>query len=142
MLFAIATDVLALLSCVFAFVKGGRAERVGAAIIFANLIAYVIAETQFHLQVVNLVIDALTAAALLAVALRYASFWQGAVMVLYAAQFSLHAYYYVTERPRDLLHSVVNNTIFFVICGCLIIGTAVTWRRRVKTAEIAPQPAP
>ena len=141
MLLTIATDVLGTLSCLFAFIKGGRAERVGAAIIFANLIAYIVAETQFHLQVVNLSIDALTAATLLVVALRYASFWQGAVMVLYALQFSLHAFYYVVERPRDLLHSVVNNTIFIAICACLIVGTAVTWRRRVRAGEAA-QAAP
>ena len=134
MLFAIAADIVGTLACLFAFIKGGRAERVGAAIILANVLAYIVIETQFHVQLLNLIIDALTAIALLAVALRYANFWQGAVMLLYAMQFSLHAFYFVTERPRDPLHSVVNNSIFFAISACLAMGTALAMRRRGREA--------
>lgn len=137
MLFAIATDIMATLTCLFAFWQGGRAERFGAAIIFGNLVTYIVNETMFHGQVIALVIDGLTAVSLLMVAVIFASFWLGAVMLLYAMQFSLHAFYFVTERPRDLLHSVVNNTIFFAVCGCLIIGTALVWRRRVVSARAA-----
>ena len=109
--------------------KGGWAERIGAAIILANTLAYVVNETRFHSPIASLVIDALTALAFLGVALRYASFWQGAVMLLYAMQFGLHAYYFVLERPvRDtLLHAVVNNTIFFAILACLTSGMAARW---------------
>ena len=140
MLFAIATDVLATLTCLFAFWKGGRAERFGAAIILGNLVTYIVNETFLwgHLQgqqIISLVIDGVTAVSLLAVALIFASFWLGAVMLLYALQFSLHAFYFVTDRPRDTLHSIVNNTIFFAVCGCLIAGTALVWRRRRRTVD-------
>ncbi|THD66195.1 hypothetical protein [Phenylobacterium sp.] len=129
MLSAALTDLFAVFACVFAFTKGGRAERIGAAIILANTLAYIVNETRFQDQLANLVIDALTALAFLGVAVRYASFWQGAVMLLYAMQFSLHAYYFVLERPRDMLHVIVNDVVFFAILGCLTIGTALAWRR-------------
>src|ERR1700761_8345861 len=131
MLSAVIEDALGLLACLFAFAKGGRAERIGAAIILLNILAYAVNETQIHYPLWNLVIDAVTALALLAVAVRYASFWQGAVMLLYALQFSLHAFYFVTERPRDTFHVIVNNAIFFAVCACLILGTALAWRRRL-----------
>ena len=130
MLFAVAADLVGTLACLFAFVKGGRAERVGAAIILVNVLAYIVNETQFHNPLANLVIDAVTALALLVVAVSYASFWQGAVMLLYAMQFSLHAFYFVTERPLDMLHAVVNNVIFFAISACLAMGTGLAMRRR------------
>jgi hypothetical protein len=131
MLSAIAADILGLLTCLFAFWKGGTAERIGAAIILLNIVTYIPNETLFHYPMWNLVIDAVTALALLAVAVRYASFWQGAVMLLYALQFSLHAFYFVGERPRDTFHVIVNNAIFFAVCACLIAGTALAWRKRV-----------
>jgi len=134
MLFATAADILGILACLFAFVKGGRPERIGAAIILANVLAYILNETRLHGQLAYLIIDALTALALLAVAIRYASFWQGAVMLLYAMQFSLHAFYFVTERPRDTLHAVVNNAIFFAVSACLIAGTALAWSRQHRAA--------
>ena len=135
MLFAIAADVIGTLACLFALMKGERAERIGAAIIYANILAYIANGTLFHgNQVAALVIDGVTAASLLVMAVMFASLWLGGVMLLYALQFSLHAFYFVTERPRDLLHSVVNNTIFFAVSACLIIGTALVWQRRVKAA--------
>ncbi|HEX5263670.1 MAG TPA: hypothetical protein VFW13_09095 [Phenylobacterium sp.] len=122
--------VFGLLSCVFAFARGGAAERMGAGIILANIVAYMINEAHFQNQVVSLVIDGLTALSLLAVAVSFASFWLGAVMLLYALQFTMHAFYFVQERPRDLLHFVVNNVIFFATSLSLIIGTFLAWRRR------------
>ncbi|MBS0361064.1 MAG: hypothetical protein JSR98_06765 [Proteobacteria bacterium] len=147
MLFAIATDVLGTLACLFALWKGGRSERIGAAIIWANIIAYVVNETLLwgHLQaqqVTSLVIDGVTAAALLAVALIFASFWLGAVMLFYALQFSLHAFYFVTERPRDTLHAILNNIIFFAVIFCLLAGALLAWRRRVVNSGAAATETP
>jgi hypothetical protein len=51
-------------------------------------------------------------------------------MLLYALQFALHAFYSVTQRPRDLPHAVINNLDFFAVSLCLVIGTAVSSRRR------------
>lgn len=124
--------VFSLLVCLFAILKGGSAERMGAFTILANMLAGVAIEAANLPQVAVLVDDAVTAGLLLAIAVRYASFWLGAVMLLYALQFTLHAYYFVLERPRDLLHIVINNLDFFAVILCLAAGTAVAERRRRK----------
>jgi hypothetical protein len=126
-----------LLVCLLAILKGGSAERVGAIVILANLIVGVGVEAMARSQIAVLIVDALTAAVLLAVAVRYASFWLGAVMLLYALQFALHAYYFVLERPRDFLHVVLNNIDFFAVIVCLAAGTVVAWRRRRQAAAPA-----
>lgn len=124
-----------LVACLFAFAKGGQGEQIGAGVILANLFAMMISNQVLGKnQIVVLGIDALTAFALLAVTLRYASLWLGGVMLLYALQFTLHAFYFVSERPRDRLHVVANNVDFFAVSLCLVIGTAVAWRRSRRTA--------
>lgn len=136
--YAVAIAILAfsLLTCVFAFVKGAAQERIGAAIILANLAATAVNENFIHDQRVLLTIDALTAIALLPLTLRYASVWLGAVMLLYGLQFALHAYYFVLERPKDLLHVAINNSNFLAISICLAVGTILAWRRR-RSAGVA-----
>jgi hypothetical protein len=143
MLFAISYILIlfVLITCLFAFVKGGTAERVGAAVILANLVAGVVNEAQLHDQLITLVIDGLTALALLVVAVRYASFWLGGVMLLYALQFGLDAYYLVLEQPRDNLHVILNNVDFFAVSLCLSTGTAMAWRRRVRLNNTQDAPA-
>jgi hypothetical protein len=131
----------------FAFVKGGPPERLGAAVILANLLlAFAMQMAPFSkdtLQGAQLLDDGLTALCLLILVLRFTSLWLGAVMILYAIQFSLHAFYLVTDRaPGDLLHAVVNNLTFSGVIWALIIGTAVSWRRRVMSARLAPKAAP
>jgi hypothetical protein len=78
---------------------------------------------------------------LLGVTLRYAAPWMGAVMLFYAAQFALHSYYLVMQLPNDFWHALINNVNFSGTTLCLIIGTAVTWRRRVRQARAAGRPA-
>jgi hypothetical protein len=129
----IALIAFSVLSCVFAFLRGAAPERIGAGVIFANLLLslggqMIVSQSTF--LVAQLTLDAVTALALLVLAVRYASLWLGAVMLLYALQFALHAFYSVTQRPRDLPHAVINNLDFFAISLCLVIGTAVSSRRR------------
>jgi hypothetical protein len=126
-----------LFACVFAFVKGGPAERIGAVVILANLAFTLANEYLQQNQIVMLSVDGLTALVLLGIALRYASFWLGTVMLLYAFQFGLHAFYFVSERPRDLFHVVANNVNFLAISLSLVIGTAMAWRQRRKTLSRA-----
>lgn len=121
-----------LAACVFAFLKGGRAERLGAAVILANMLLALIGE-HFFPKSILLWLDAATATAMLLIAVRYASPWLGGVMLLYAIQFALHAYYFVAQKPRDTFHVTVNNLDFLAISLCLVIGAAVSWRQRVRT---------
>jgi hypothetical protein len=133
--------LLILTVCLFAFAKGGAAERIGAAIILADLIIGMIGQHFSQNQIFVLLRDGLTAIALLIIVLRYASWWLGGVMLLYALQFSLQAYYFVLERPRDDLLVIVNNADFLAVGLCLGAGTVAAWlRRRASTA--APLTAP
>jgi hypothetical protein len=120
-------------ACLLAFARGGTPERLGAAAILLNLFAGMANETHGQGQVVGLAIDAVTALALLPVALRYPRAWLGVVMILYALQFSLHAWYAVLNKPRDLLHVQLNNINFVLISACLAVGAATAWRRRRRT---------
>jgi len=119
----------------FAAWKGGAAERLAAGVVVANmalglLLHRLLPDFEGMLRFAN---DGLAAVALLAVTLRYGAPWMGGVMLFYAAQFSLHSYYMVTSRPEaDYLHALINNINFGAITWCLIIGSAVAWRRRVR----------
>jgi len=124
--------------------KGGPAERLGGAVVGANVVLSIISGLVLPLSaqsLARLTLDGLTALCLLVIAVRYASFWLGGVMLLYAAQFSLHAFYMVTSRPIDLLHIKINNVNFLLISICLAVGTGVAWwqrTRRVGTATKSP----
>jgi hypothetical protein len=130
--------VFSFLACLFAFVKGGTPERIGAAVILANLIAGAANEVLLQDQRIILGIDGVTALVLLVMAVRYASLWLGGVMLLYGLQFGLHAVYFVLERPRDSLHVAINNADFLAVGLCLAGGTAMAWmrRRQLKAAEV------
>lgn len=132
--FTIATALLAsrVAACLLAFMLGGAAERWGAAAIFLNLLAGLANEVAFKDQVIALVIDAVTAAAFLPIAMRYLSGWLGAVMILYGLEFALHAGYAVLDRPRDLLHARLNNLDCLAISLCLVAGTVFAWRHRQR----------
>lgn len=130
-------SLLVLAGCLFSLWKGGLAERVGGGVVLATLLMTILATTFLPAgaqPIAELVIDGLAALALLAVVLIYSSLWLGGAMLLYAAQFSLYAFYFVTERPNDRLHAVVNNADCMGITFFLVIGTAMAWRARARTA--------
>jgi len=136
LLFAIA------LCAAFAAWKGDPPERWGA---FANLTVAVVDFALSRLLPTSayasatLVVDLLTATIFLVLALRYASLWLGVAMLLLAAQFSLHAFYFVTERPADLLWATVNNTVSWGVVWVIVVGVAMSWRRRTRAAaELLP----
>jgi superoxide dismutase len=131
-------NAFAILGALFALWKGSAAERIAAVIVIANA---VLGEGSHWLlpnneDVIRLLNDGLTALALLVVTVRYAALWMGGVMLFFAAQFSLHAYYLVMERPSsDYLHALINNIDFSGITWCLVIGTIVAWRARLRRAR-------
>jgi hypothetical protein len=127
-------SAIGLAICLFALWKGGGPERYGAGlivgvVILQRIVAALAPPSAF--PIIQLVGDALTAVGLLVIALAYASLWIGGAMLLYAAQFTLHSFYFVTERPNDRFHAVANNLDFIGIILCLAIGTLVAWRQRV-----------
>lgn len=123
--------VAIVLVTVFAWLKGGQAERVGAS---ANLLAAVVVFVLIRVVEVSgvgtglLLVDGLLGLVFLGLAVRYTSLWLGAAMLLQAAQFSLHAYYLVVGRQVDLLFAVVNNVVSWGVLLGILVGTIVTWR--------------
>ena len=117
--------------------RGGNPERFGAVLMVAAAVAVPIVhrvQSASGSSVALLVIDAAMAVGFLALAIRYASLWLGAAMLLQAMQFSLHAFYIVVEKAHDRLYSIVNNLDTIGVILCVLIGTLIAWRRRAKAA--------
>lgn len=124
--------------CIFAIVKGGPAER-NAGLIFAaatigvELIHFTLPrETQGGLL---LAMDGFVAVGFLLLALRYASVWLGAAMLLQGVQFSLHAYYFVVGGQRGNTYAMINNIDSAGVLLCLVVGTIMAWRKRATSAK-------
>lgn len=147
----LALFVFSAFAILFALWKGGPAERMAAIVVATNLVVGVLV-TEFlnpYRSILQFANDGATALVLLAITLRWAAPWMGVVMLLYGAQFALHAYYLATGRnPRDYLHALMNNLDFSAVLWCLVIGAAVAWRRRVverrasSAVEASSSPAP
>jgi hypothetical protein len=131
-------------TALFAFWKGGPAERVGGSMFligaafgtFINLGLEV-----GHRQVPQLIVDGVLATGFLALAVRYTSLWVGGSMLLLAVQFSLHAYYFVTHKNADYFHALVNNINNAGVLVFLVVGTMATWRQRVVKRNKAAKEA-
>lgn len=122
--------------CAMAFIWGGRAERIGAACILAQALIGGLIELTLPATlrtIPNLVNDGWLAMAFLFLALQSASIWLGGAMLFQSAQFSLHAFYMLNDRPKDLLHFAVNNTDSFGILLCLALA-ALAARKRTRDA--------
>ena len=132
-------------ACGFALWKGGPPERLGAILFLAVAILSAVVQATVPeptRSMVVLLIDALLGVGFLLAAVRYASLWLGGVLVFHGVQFSLHAFYFVTKRPHDLLHAVVNNVDVFGALVGLFSGTAATLWRTNRAARRAASVAP
>jgi hypothetical protein len=126
---------------IFAWAKGGWPERLGASLNL--LIAVLFLVLQFGMSPAMLppgllVLDGLLGIGFLGLAIRYTSLWLGAAMLLQAAQFSLHAFYYVTAKAFDLLFAVVNNVVSWGILIAIVAGTFASWAQTRRAAKTAP----
>ncbi|MFC3071475.1 hypothetical protein [Phenylobacterium soli] len=141
MLYALsnALVVFSLLTGLFALIKGGVAERMGGAAVLANFVLATANYAFLKSQLVDLTVDGLCALFMLLLMMRFASLWLGAVMLVYAIQFGLDAFYLVTERSvSDTPHAVINNLNTFAITVALAAGTIIAMRRR--RTEASPPP--
>ena len=131
------------LSAIFAFWKGGWPERAGG---FANFVLTgVYMGAKVYLPPImwpttELAIDCVLSFTFLGLALRFGSRWLGAAMLLQAGQFSLHAYYFVSERRPDLFYAMVNNVVSWGVVLCITAGVIATWGRNARAAR-AQRPA-
>ncbi|MFL5296357.1 MAG: hypothetical protein ACJ798_08245 [Phenylobacterium sp.] len=135
MLFAPIVLLLICLSlgiCALALWQGEMPERVAAGLLIVSVVLTTVL-SKFgipNFPLVELVTDAVAAVGFLVLTLRYGNLWLGATMLFCAAQFSLHSFYLVTERPHDLFHAIVNNVDVMGIVLSMAIGTALAVRRR------------
>lgn len=121
-----------------AWFRGGPAERIGALIVFVSAVVAMgihqfAPEDLKHLLL--LADEAFVAAGFLALALRYMSLWLGGAMILQAVQFSLHAYYLVSELPHDRRYAIINNIDSLGVLACILLGTLIAWRRSAQAAK-------
>lgn len=125
-------------ACAFALTIGGAAERLAAGVIILNMVLgygvrWLFPDFAPSFKLLN---DGLAASALLVLAVRYAAPWLGGAMFFYAAQFALHSYFLVLGlSSATVLRVHLNNINFAGITCCLIAGTFVTWRRRVRASK-------
>jgi hypothetical protein len=96
--------VALVLCCGLAIWKGAPAERAGAALVLvtwaATLIVSVSPGRQNIPAVAYLASDAVLAAGLLILAVRYSNWWIGAAMLLQAVGLSLHAAYFAADKSE------------------------------------------
>ncbi|HWA63715.1 MAG TPA: hypothetical protein VG939_20230 [Caulobacteraceae bacterium] len=124
--------------------KGDSAERIGGSLnLAAGLFAMFLHPMldQDVQPVALLVVDASLAAGFLFLAIRFASLWLGAAMLMQAVQFCLHAYYLVAELPHDWNYARINNIDTTGINLVIIAGTVISWRRRRKLEREAAEKA-
>jgi len=123
--------------------KGDAAVRLGAAIhVGLNVVAIPAIQHAIagHAGEVALVVeDLLGSMGFLLLAVRFANWWVGAIMLVQAGQFALHSYYLMMELPHDKLHAWLTNSGDWIIVLCLIAGTVAAWRRRVVLADEAAE---
>ncbi len=129
-------------SCGYAFRYGGPAERSAAVLILLIAALSTVARiffSQEDILVPRLIAEGVAALGFLALAFRFSSPWIGGVMILQAAQFSIQAFYFVTNRHHDIFYVVLNNLNFLGILICLALGAWAARRRlALREAESTP----
>jgi hypothetical protein len=103
--------VALVLICGLAIWQGSVAVRFGGILVLLTwlitLIAATIAGTEQLAPLAFLVSDAILAAGLLLLAVRFSNWWMGAAMLLQAASLSFHAAYFATDKA-DLSFALEN----------------------------------
>lgn len=124
--------LVSLAACAFALVRGGGAERLAAGIVLASVpVGFAVTQMPTAQRpVAELTADGVVAFLILALALRFTTRWLGVMLLLYALQFALHAFYFVTDRTPDPPYLLANNLIFLTGSVTLLVGTAATVRQR------------
>src|SRR6185369_8313579 len=131
---------LTLAVCALAVWKGGPGERLAGLVVGAGVVATLLASLLLPVGVISIFYltgDGLIAVILLLATLRYGTPWLGGVMLLYAAQFALHGFYFVMERKPDRFHAIFNNLNLLAMLTLLVTGTVLAWRRRARVAAQA-----
>ncbi|WP_374573806.1 hypothetical protein [Phenylobacterium sp.] len=124
--------------CGFALWKGGAPERLGAGLVLLVALGGALVNflpSEGAQQVGHLAADGVLALGFLIFAVRYASLWLGGAMLFQAVQFSLHAFFFVLQRPHNTLYAIVNNIDLFGVLICLLAGALAADGRARQAAR-------
>lgn len=119
-------------TCIYAWVKGTAPERFGAVLLLAAATMALVIDVTLPVEkqiTPTLIGEGLLALGFLILAIRYASLWLGGAMILQGAQFSLHAFYIVMERPGDWFYWAFSNIVTLSIIVCILVGVTTNWMR-------------
>lgn len=122
--------------CALAYLRGGTAERLGAGLTFGLALAFLavnIGVPADQRGVPHLVLDGVLAVGFMILTLRYASAWLGLVMVLQGVQFSLHAFYFVTQKTPKLAYAMANNLVTWGTLLGILWGVLAHWRQQRRS---------
>ena len=132
---------LVILSVAFAWWKGGAPERIGA--LFNGVICLGVPMIQVatagSLDTLPILIaDGVLAVGFLVLAIRYASLWLGAAMILQAIGFMMHSALLLglINDPEYAYYAAMNAMSFGVLLS-IILGTAYAWAVRRRHARLA-----
>src|SRR6185437_2107671 len=137
--------------CGLALWKGGAPERSGAVMILVTWLGATLVQAvakAYILPILFLVSDAVLAAGLLLLAVRYSSLWMGAAMLLQAIGLSLHAAYFAAEKADLSRHTLwlyiagKNIASFAMLLVILAAGLAAWRKRSLRTARSRTVEAP
>lgn len=129
--------------CGLALWKGGAAERSGALMILVTWLGATVIQAvakAYILPIAFLASDAILAAGLLILAIRYSNLWMGAAMLLQATGLSLHAAYFAAEKADLSRHTLwlyvagKNLASFAMLLVILAAGLAAWIKRNRKAA--------
>jgi hypothetical protein len=119
--------------CALAYFRGGSAERWGGVLTLSLALAFQAVNVwvpEAQRSVPHLVLDGMLAVGFMVLALRYASAWLGLVMVLQGVQFSLHAFYFVTQKTPRLAYAIINNLVTWGTLLGILWGVLAYWRQQ------------
>jgi len=143
--------LLLVATVLFAWIKGGSGERVGASAVAISWIgceAVQMLAPEAARPMVFLGFDFALATALLVAALRFPSFWLGATMMVQAFALAGHALHLEDGGPEQGIgraYAAIMNLTSFMLLLCLAASTWAAWAKRRKarrSAETALAPPP
>ncbi len=128
--------------CGLSLWKGGPAERSGAVLILATWLGSTVVQAMakaYILPIVFLASDAVLAAGLLILAIRFSSLWMGAAMLLQAIGLSLHAAYFAAEKADLSRHTLWlyiagKNLASFAMLLVILAAGLAAWHGRSRRA--------
>lgn len=142
-------SVSALIVFSLALIKGGAAERLGAALMVSDwlftvgltaLVGVLMGEGVPALPAnLAVLIDFFFSVGLLGLALRFGKLWLGAALVLQGVMLAMHAMALSPEAPGFVLYAGFLNVTTCLLLFSLLLGTLAAWRRRAAKAQAARQ---